>query len=126
MGVEDLTWHHTPASSLTGPTGSWSVARAPSEESLSAVVVEVESFAFASLGVKGLWDAQDAVWILRSCVRFDPGGGRNRTSVGANKEQRKGWGGIERKRARGMGNINKASKKNSKRKKVRKNSTAFS
>lgn len=73
------------------------MARAPSEESLSAVVVEVESFAFASLGVKGLWDAQDAVWILRSCVRFDPGGGRNRTSVGANKEQRKGWGGDRKK-----------------------------
>ncbi len=88
--------------------------------------MQVGTFAFASLGVKGVapWNALDSVWILDFYVTIKQRGRERGTEeekqgrrVGTNKQEREAD--RQEEEGRVMGNINKASKKNSKRKKVR-------
>lgn len=82
----------------------------------------METFAFTSLGVKGVipLNALDLVWILDIYVTTEQRGKKEEKqwrSVGTNEDKREGR--RQEEEGRVMGNINKASKKNSKRKKVR-------
>lgn len=69
------------------------------------------------------WDALDLAWILDFCVTFKQRKGRKRKRGGETWENcgdKEREGAKQEEECRVMGNINKASKKNSKRKKVRK------